>query len=124
MTTYTVLSPSGSVIDRNLTALQAMREMLTYDGYAYRFRRNKAGGLYLYHSDGSVNSTRGARHFVRCAEEINSSLPGVAGQREIAEHVILSYWPRLPEALTDEEYDYNNAALAAADAIANATTLK
>ena len=110
MTTYTVISPSGSVIDRNLTALQAMREILTYDGYDYRFRRNKAGNLFLYHSDGSVNSTRGARNFVRCVGGINSALPGVAGQREIAEQVILSEWPRLPEAMTDADYDATGAA--------------
>jgi len=109
MTTYTVLSPSGSVIDRNLTALQAMREMLTYDGYAYRFRRDKAGGLFLYHTNGSANSTRGARHFVRCVN-INSSLPGIAGQREIAEQVIYAGWPRLPEAMTDADYDAQGAA--------------
>ena len=120
MTTYTVLCPYGTVIDRNLTALQAMREILTYDGYAYRFRRDKAGNLYLYHSDGSANSTRGARHFVRCVSNINSSLPGIAGQREIAEQVILSDWPRLPEAMTDEDYDYNDAAIAAAAAFAAA----
>ena len=110
MTTYTVLSPSGSVIDRNLTALQAMREMLTYDGYAYRFRRDKAGNLFLYHTNGSANSTRGARNFVRCVGEINSSLPGVAGQREIAELVISAGWPRLPEAMTDADYDATGAA--------------
>ena len=110
MTRYTVLSPSGSVIDRNLTALQAMREILNYDGYAYRFRRDKAGNLYLYHSDGSANSTRGARHFVRCVSNINSSLLGLAGQREIAEQVIYAGWPRLPEAMTDADYDAQGAA--------------
>ena len=104
MTTYTVISPSGSVKDRNLTALQAMREMLTYDGYDYRFRRNKAGNLFLYHSDGSVNSTRGARHF-RCIAGLHSAAPGLAGQRKIAEQVILSEWPRLPEAMTDQDYN-------------------
>ena len=109
MTTYTVLSPSGDVIDRNLTALQAMREILNYDGYAYRFRRNKAGGLYLYHSDGSANSSRGARNFVRCVGGINSALPGIAGQREIAELVINADWPRLPEAMNDADYDAQGA---------------
>jgi len=105
MTTYTVLSPSGTVLNRNLTALQAMREMLTYDGYAYRFRRDRAGNLFLYHSDGSANSTRNARNFVRCVSNINSSLPGLAGQREIAEQVILSEWPRLPEVIPDQDYN-------------------
>ena len=105
MTTYTVIAPSGTVIDRNLTALQAMREILTYDGYAYRFRRDKAGNLFLYHSDGSVNSTRNARNFVRCVGGINSALPGIAGQREIAELVINADWPRLPEAMTDQDYN-------------------
>ena len=109
MTTYTVIAPSGSVIDRNLTALQAMREILTYDGYAYLFRRDKAGNLYLYHSDGSANSTRGARHFVRCVSNINSSLPGIAGQREIAEQVIYAGWPGLPEAIIDADYDATDA---------------
>jgi hypothetical protein len=105
MTTYTVIAPGGTVIDRNLTALQAMREILTYDGYAYRFRRDKAGNLFLYHSDGSVNSTRNARNFVRCVGGINSALPGIAGQREIAELVINADWPRLPEAMTDQDYN-------------------
>ena len=104
MTTYTVLNRDGTVLDRNLTALQAMREILTYDGYAYRFRRDKAGNLYLYHSDGSANSTRSARHFNRCILN-NSSLPGLAGQREIAELVINADWPRLPEAMTDQDYN-------------------
>ena len=112
MTTYTVIAPGGTVIDRNLTALQAMREILTYDGYAYRFRRDKAGNLYLYHSDGSANSSRGARHFVRCVS-INSPLPGIAGQREIAEQVILSDWPRLPEAMNDADYDALQAQISA-----------
>ena len=110
MTTYTVISPSGDVIDRNLTALQAMRAILTHDGYAYRFRRDKAGNLFLYHTDGSANSTRGARNFVRCVGGINSSRPGLAGQREIAEQVIFAGWPRLPEAIIDADYDATGAA--------------
>ena len=113
MTTYTVIAPGGTVIGRNLTALRAMREMLTYDGYAYRFRRDRAGNLFLYHTDGSANSTRGARNFVRCIGEINSSLPGIAGQREIAELVINADWPRLPEAMTDADYDALQAQISA-----------
>ena len=108
MTTYTVIAPGGTVLNRKLTPLQAMRAILTHDGYAYRFRRDRAGNLFLYHTDGSANSTRGARNFVRCVGGINSSLPGLAGQREIAEQVILSEWPRLPEAIPDQDYNDRN----------------
>ena len=108
MTTYTVISPSGDVIDRNLTALQAMAAILGYDGYAWKFVRAKNGYLSLYHSDGSANSTRGARHFVKTVA--GSPLARLAGRRAIAEQVINAAWPRLPEAMTDADYDAQGAA--------------
>lgn len=105
MTHYTVFSPdNGYVVERGITALEAMRAILEHDGYAYKFTRRKSDGrLSLWHSDGSANSTRGARHFKRTVAL--SFSPGLKGQKEIAMQVISAHWPGLPEAMTDAEYD-------------------
>lgn len=86
-TVTSLFSTDSRLIGNGLTALQAMREILTCGGYRYAFRRTSSGDLYLYHSVASENSTRGARHMRRVAL-IHSSKPGLAGQLEIAEQVI------------------------------------
>ena len=104
MTRYTVYHPTtGTEYGRGLTALQAMRAILTHDGYAYKFVRRRDGRLELWHSDGSCNSPRGAGHFTRTVAV--SHAPGLEGQREIAMQVIQADWPGLPEAMSDAAYD-------------------
>ena len=105
MVHFTVFSAnSGYVLDRGLTALKAMAEILNYDGYDWKFSRRKGDGcLSLWHSDGSANSTRGARHFVKTT--CFSFKPGLEGQREIALQVISATWRGRPEAMTDADYD-------------------
>ena len=114
MTTYTVIDRDGTVIDRNLTALKAMAAILEHDGYAWKFMRAANGYLSLWHSDGSANSTRGARHFVKTVA--GSPLAGLAGRRAVARQVISAAWPRLPEAMTDADYDDLQAQFAADNA--------
>ena len=105
MTTYryTVSCPeNGTIYDRGLTALQAMNEILSHDGYKWKFVRSSDGRLTLWHSDGSQNSTRGARHFVKTVA--SSMKPGLQGQRDIARQVITACWRGLPEAMEDAAY--------------------
>ena len=107
MTTYTVFANADAtdVIDRHLTAEQAMEELLVHDGYAYEIRREEDGrGWRLWRSDGSAYSTRGARHMV---ETVAFSLEDdeAAATAEIAEYVCRAGWRRLPDCMTDEDYD-------------------
>ena len=103
MTNYTVIAPSGSVIDRNLTPLEAMSTILEYDGYEWKIIIDEDGYQCLWHSDGSRYSTRGARHFVETTAR--SPLAGPEGELEIAHQVIYADWPNLPEAITDADYE-------------------
>lgn len=68
------------------TRMETMRAILTHDGYAYKFIRRPDGMLTLWTSDGSANSTRGARQFVETI--VKSNRPGKEAQLEIADYVI------------------------------------
>lgn len=101
---FTVINPNtGTVYDRGLTSIQAMKAILEHDGYAWKFVRRRDGLLELHHSDGSANSTRGARHFTKTVA--GSCKPGLEGQRDIALQVINAAWRGLPEAMEDSAYD-------------------
>jgi len=106
-TTYTVVSESGDHIRSGLTAIDAMDEILSHDGYAYEIRREADGsGFTLWHSDGSAASPRGARHMVQTV--IYSVANNAdAAKAEIAAKVLAASegWPGSPEAMTDAEYD-------------------
>ena len=109
MTTYTVFdaNESNNIYGRGLTAEQAMDEILTYDGYRYEIQKSDFQGSVcwdLYHSDGSVASTRGACHMVKTV--IFSLIEDeVQATREIAERVIAAGWSRVPDVMTDEAFD-------------------
>tara|TARA_R110000787_G_scaffold231850_1_gene339178 strand:- start:349 stop:690 length:342 start_codon:yes stop_codon:yes gene_type:complete len=111
MTNYTVIAPSGTVIDRNLTPLEAMSTILEHDGYDWKITVDEDKYQCLWHSDGSAYSTRGARNFVKTVAM--SPLAGPAGELEIAHHVIHADWPNLPEAMTDSDYDEMQSQIAA-----------
>lgn len=115
MTTYTVYSAEhGSVYGRNLTAEEAMSKLLTHDGYRYEIRKGEYKGEVcweLWHSDGSQNSTRGARHMVKTVTFSFEEDEADATQ-EIAEEVIKAGWSRMPECMADEDYDAMQAEVA------------
>jgi hypothetical protein len=120
MTTYTVFDANDSsrIYGRSLTAFEAMSKILTYDGYRYEIRKSDFQGSVcwdLYHSDGSVYSTRGADHMVKT---VIFSLIGdeAHAEQEIAEHVIAAGWDGLPEVMTDEDFDAMLAEIAADEA--------
>ena len=109
MTSYTVFDANDSsrIYGAGLTAEEAMSEILTYDGYRYEIRQSKfVNGRPcwdLWHSDGSENSPRGARHLVKTLAFSLESDEAVAA-REIAEQVIYAGWPGMPECMTDEAF--------------------
>jgi hypothetical protein len=121
MTTYTVYRPfSGAVLNQGLTAVEAMYELLTYDGYRYEIRKGDFKGRAcwdLWHSDGSENSPRGAFDMVKTAihsfeEDEDKAL------QDIAEQVIYAdNWDRAPWALTDEDHAARQAYITTLQAI-------
>lgn len=112
MNTYTVTTADGTVLDRGLNAVDAMAKVLNDDGYAFEIRPAEDGeGYELWHSDGSAASCRGAGHMVKTVAYSLKSDEAEA-TAEIAEIVINAGWPRLPEVMTDADYD---AMLAEAD---------
>ena len=107
METYTTYTDSSGIegAHRHLSAVDAMDNMLTYDGYRYEIRPEADGnGWRLWCSDGSENSTRGARHMVRTVVYSLDQSREFA-TFEIAERVIFAGWPRMPECMTDEAFD-------------------
>jgi hypothetical protein len=120
MTTYTVFdtNDSSNIYGRGLTAEHAMNEILTYDGYRYEIRKSDFQGSVcwdLYHSDGSANSTRSARHLVKTG--IFSLIDDEArAEQEIAERVIAAGWTGLPDVMADEDFDAMLAQIAADEA--------
>lgn len=102
MTTYTVFrADDSSVIEgRGLSLREAADALLTADGYAYELRTDPTFGFELFISDGSRNSTRGARNM------ISAALGGYYGdtEDEVWRKVVVDEW-RGYEAMTDEAYD-------------------
>jgi hypothetical protein len=85
--------------EAGLSLEEAAHSLLTQDGFDYEIRQDKDGWFELFKSDGSRNSTRGARHFVSCA----------AGgyyfrtREEIFAEVVKCEWHGF-EAMTDEDF--------------------
>jgi len=117
MQTYTVYGESTPLdaAERHLRATEAMDRLLSYDGYRYEIRRSEFNGRPcwdLWQSDGSENSTRGARHLVKTV--VFSMAGNEAGAtQEIAEKVCVADWPRMPFCMTDEAFDAMLAEIAA-----------
>lgn len=106
---YTVFDANDSsvIYGRGLTSEQAMHEILTYDGYQYEIVKTDFKGSVcweLYHSDGSANSTRGARHMVKTLV-FSMIEDGAQAAHEIAEKVIAAGWNDVPSVMTDEAFD-------------------
>jgi hypothetical protein len=108
MTTYSVYTQDDhTTAKRGLTACQAMDLLLTYDGYAYEIRHEDCQGTAiwnLYHSDGSTNSTRGARRMVKT---VAFSMAGNedAAIHDIATQICTAGWRCLPECMTDADFN-------------------
>lgn len=106
MTTYTVFcSNDANVARRGLTLANAADELLTQDGYAYEIRPVEGydGQMQLWTSDGSANSTRGARH-------LTPTRIGGHSEDEIWQQVIAREWHGF-EAMTDADFDTMRAAV-------------
>lgn len=106
--TYTVYNTlnSSEVHGHNLSAVEAMREILTYDGYDYRIEKNEEDrGFYdLKVSSGSRNGTTGLGRFKTIQSEIVDSEE--EAEAAFAKFVIEHSggdWSRL-EAVTTERY--------------------
>lgn len=113
MTTYTVYRPDDSSdAETGLTAIDAMDRILSHDGFAYEVRPMDGGGFALWHSDGSANSPRGARHMVKTVA-FSLATNRATAEQEIAERVIKARWPRLPEAMPDADFAAMMAQIAA-----------
>lgn len=113
MTTYTVYrAEDSSDNEAGLTAVEAMDRIMSHDGYEYDIRPMDGGGWALWHSDGSRNSTRGARHMVKTVA-FSLAADRAAAEQEIAECVIKARWPRLPEAMPDADFSAMMAQIAA-----------
>ena len=97
MTTYTVFRSDNSAdATRGLTLEQAADALMTEDGYAYEWRTDADGYHTLWISDGSANSTRGARH-------LNASrFAGFDRERALLD-VVNTDWHGC-EAMTDEAF--------------------
>lgn len=117
-TSYVVLDRSGNVIADDCDLELAAITVLTEDGYDYAIRPsadrdgNPREGFDLWHSDGSENSTRGARHMVKTvifSLEIDEAAATADIYRQVIEH---ADWFRA-DVMTTEAYE---AMLADADA--------
>ena len=105
MTTYTVhrLDDSSHIEGRGLSLSEAAEALLGVDGYAHEIRVDADGYHRLYISDGSANSTRGARRVNACPDYNGRS------QDEVYAKVMNTPW-RGYIAVTDEQYDRDEAA--------------
>jgi hypothetical protein len=110
-TTYTVYSPaSGTVYGRGLDVTDAAEIILTHDGHEYEVRPADDGiGFDLFISRGSRNSTSGLGGFVQAWRHNRligtSTMDKDQAWREIAAQVVTAGWERVPDAMTDADYD-------------------
>ena len=116
MTTYTVFDAEDSgIARRGLSLLDAMDEMLTYDGYEYEIRSD-APGWGLWHSQGSRNSPRGLGQMVRCNGTYVLASDARDARNQIAEMVVsgrCGWSHKRREAMTDEDFAAMQARIAA-----------
>lgn len=100
---FTVISPTGTLIARHLTARDAMAEICLHDSHDYEIRRD-ADGFLLWVTQFSGASTLGGRPMVRSriwsleADEAKAT-------EEIARKVIAARWSGYPEAIPDASYE-------------------
>jgi hypothetical protein len=117
---YTVFDATYffKICGSNLTAPQAMNEMLTFNGLIYEIVESDYQGLAcwrLYHSDLSATATVGPSNLVRT--EIFSLIDNkIEAVQEIAERVIefrqkvtergiSSAWVAIPDVMTDQAFN-------------------
>lgn len=112
MTSYTVLNNSGNVEGRNLTITDAASTLLTYDGYAFEIRRadpkwdtDGESQWDLWHSDGSRNSPRSARHMVKTVIGVYAASTESAWPLIAAEVIKHPDWHKGCDVMTDADYD-------------------
>lgn len=107
MTTYTVESPAGDLIARQLTAREAMDKILCYDSHEYEIRPIEDGeGFDLWVTLISRASPAGGRPMVRSVIwSLETDIEKATD--EIAQKVIAASWDwsRYPVGMPDAEYD-------------------
>lgn len=117
MTTYTLIDPQGDVIDRGLSLTSAASDILTYDGHGYEVRCEDDGWYYLFVSTGSSNSSSGLGKFNQAYCNGRILMEQASSEDEafekFAAKVIHNDWPRTPTAMTDADYDKQEAEFAA-----------
>jgi hypothetical protein len=97
MTTYTVYRAADtSSHTSGLTLDEAADALLTTDGYAYEWRTDDEGYHVLWISDGSANSTRGARH-------MRPTVFAGFDRAAVLHRIVCDEW-RGYEATTDERF--------------------
>ena len=99
MTTYTVLTQSGDVVDRGLTLSQACDEIMRSDGREWEIRGEP--GEYAAWSRQQVAS----RPWACCYALVSYADTLEAAEAEIYETIICSDWRGHNTAVTDESYD-------------------
>lgn len=107
-TTYTVTRQDGTVIDRGLTAHEAMVAILTHDSYDYDIVPEDAGGWILIitsHSKCTSFWRWTKTTIIVDAETLDEATDKIA-QRVIAES---HNWPGALAAITDADYDESMA---------------
>ena len=122
MTKYTVFdaNDASNIFGRGLTAVEAMEVILTDDGYRFEIRKSvflTSVCWDLYRSDGSANSTRGARDMVKTFVfsfiEDEAQAEQEIAKRVIEERSIEDSWRGLPCVMTDTAFDEVMAEIAA-----------
>jgi hypothetical protein len=117
MTTYTLIDTQDNVTDRGLSLVDAAREILTYDGHDYEVRLENDGWYYLFGSTGSRNSQSGLGKFNQSYCNGRILMEQASSEAEafekFAAKIIHNDWVRTPTAMTDADYDKQEADFAA-----------
>jgi hypothetical protein len=110
MTKFTVFhqDDSGHIYGRGLTAVEAMREILTYDGRQFEIRSVEEKP-YPHHDLWSKNlNSSWTKTVVSSYADTRKE-----AEQEIAQKVIDAGWDRHPEAMLDADFDEMIARMAA-----------
>ena len=117
MTTYTLIDPQDTVMDRGISLTSAASDILTYDGHGYEVRRENDGWYYLFVSTGSRNSQAGLGKFNQAYCNGKMLMEQATSETEafekFAAKVINNDWSRTPTAMTDADYNKQEAEFAA-----------
>lgn len=108
MTTYTIITGEGYVIDRGLGLAEAADAIMTSDSREWEIREDQGGGFTAWSRQQVANRPWAATTIYSFAATRDEA------EREICEKIVDSgRWPGHCEAMTDQAYDEMIAQLAA-----------